>query len=92
MVGNGCRCCSSSKTKEYCVWSYLMSFSTELSLIVLVFCVNRTEFSNLIANNNPVNLAQGYPDFSPPEFLKEALGKAVNGGYLVHQYTRPFVG
>uniref|UniRef100_A0A672I0B7 Kynurenine--oxoglutarate transaminase 1-like n=1 Tax=Salarias fasciatus TaxID=181472 RepID=A0A672I0B7_SALFA len=37
-----------------------------------------------------VNLGQGFPDFSPPDFVKEAFCKAVSGGPSMHQYTRAF--
>ncbi|XP_056288756.1 kynurenine--oxoglutarate transaminase 1 [Pseudoliparis swirei] len=48
------------------------------------------EFTQLATDYNPVNLGQGFPDFSPPKFIQEALCKAVNGGHQMHQYTRAF--
>jgi len=39
-----------------------------------------------IANQHgAVNLSQGFPDFDPPEALKEALGKVAGGS--IHQYA-----
>lgn len=35
--------------------------------------------------NNAVNLSQGFPDFDPPQELKQALGKVAEGS--VHQYA-----
>ncbi|TNN68139.1 Kynurenine--oxoglutarate transaminase 1 [Liparis tanakae] len=51
---------------------------------------DRLEFVQLAADYNPVNLGQGFPDFSPPKFIQEALCTAVNGGHQMHQYTRAF--
>ncbi|XP_051531526.1 kynurenine--oxoglutarate transaminase 1 isoform X2 [Myxocyprinus asiaticus] len=48
------------------------------------------EFTQLAADYKAVNLGQGFPDFSPPSFIKEAFCKAVNGGVPMHQYTRAF--
>ena len=45
----------------------------------------------MAAEYKPVNLGQGFPDFSPPQFVQEAFCKAVSGGPLMHQYTRAFV-
>uniref|UniRef100_A0A3P8W8I7 Kynurenine aminotransferase 1 n=1 Tax=Cynoglossus semilaevis TaxID=244447 RepID=A0A3P8W8I7_CYNSE len=49
------------------------------------------EFTQLAADYKPVNLGQGFPDFSPPPFIQEAFCKAVSGGPSMHQYTRAFV-
>ena len=38
-----------------------------------------------------VNLGQGFPDFSPPEFAVEAFQHAVSGDFMLNQYTRAFV-
>ncbi|XP_078282194.1 kynurenine--oxoglutarate transaminase 1-like isoform X1 [Rhinoraja longicauda] len=46
------------------------------------------EFTQLAADYSVVNLGQGFPDFSPPNFVKEAYTKAINGG--LNQYTRAF--
>ena len=43
------------------------------------------EFSQLAAKHKPVNLGQGFPDFSPPNFLLESLQKAAKNP-LDHQY------
>ncbi|XP_029371152.1 kynurenine--oxoglutarate transaminase 1 [Echeneis naucrates] len=48
------------------------------------------EFTQLVAEYKPVNLGQGFPDFSPPTFMQEAFCKALNGGTSMHQYTRAF--
>ncbi|XP_048469397.1 kynurenine--oxoglutarate transaminase 1 isoform X1 [Rhincodon typus] len=46
------------------------------------------EFTQLAADHSVVNLGQGFPDFSPPNFLKDAFTRAVNGDF--NQYTRAF--
>ncbi|XP_028274498.1 kynurenine--oxoglutarate transaminase 1 [Parambassis ranga] len=48
------------------------------------------EFTQLAADYKVVNLGQGFPDFSPPQFVQEAFCKAVSGGPSMHQYTRAF--
>ncbi|XP_070845057.1 kynurenine--oxoglutarate transaminase 1-like [Chaetodon trifascialis] len=48
------------------------------------------EFTQLAADYKAVNLGQGFPDFSPPKFVQEAFCNALNGGPLMHQYTRAF--
>lgn len=48
------------------------------------------EFTQLAADYKPVNVGQGYPDFSPPKFIQDALCEAVRGGPQMHQYTRAF--
>ncbi|XP_076614883.1 kynurenine--oxoglutarate transaminase 1-like [Chaetodon auriga] len=48
------------------------------------------EFTQLAADYKAVNLGQGFPDFSPPKFVQEAFCSALNGGPLMHQYTRAF--
>lgn len=35
--------------------------------------------------NNAINLSQGFPDFDPPQELKQALEKTAQGS--VHQYA-----
>ncbi|XP_021407111.2 kynurenine--oxoglutarate transaminase 1 isoform X2 [Lonchura striata] len=50
------------------------------------------EFVNLAATYSKVNLGQGFPDFPAPDFLTEALRRALGGGnHMLHQYTRAFV-
>ncbi|XP_059849741.1 kynurenine--oxoglutarate transaminase 1-like isoform X4 [Hypanus sabinus] len=46
------------------------------------------EFTQLAAEYSVVNLGQGFPDFSPPNFVKEAYTRAINGD--LNQYTRAF--
>ncbi|XP_041049499.1 kynurenine--oxoglutarate transaminase 1-like isoform X5 [Carcharodon carcharias] len=46
------------------------------------------EFTQLTANHPVVNLGQGFPDFSPPNFVKEAFTRAINSD--LNQYTRAF--
>ncbi|KAK2819353.1 hypothetical protein Q5P01_024914 [Channa striata] len=48
------------------------------------------EMTQLSADYKTVNLGQGYPDFSPPQFVQDAFYKAVCGGPQMHQYTRGF--
>ncbi|KAL7838339.1 hypothetical protein AOLI_G00267430 [Acnodon oligacanthus] len=48
------------------------------------------EFTRLAADYNVVNMGQGFPDFSPPSFIKEAFCSAITGGASMHQYTRGF--
>nr|XP_033817916.1 kynurenine--oxoglutarate transaminase 1 isoform X2 [Geotrypetes seraphini] len=49
------------------------------------------EFVNLAAKYMTVNLGQGFPDFSPPSFVKEAFIRAVSGEKpMLNQYTRAF--
>ncbi|XP_075628726.1 kynurenine--oxoglutarate transaminase 1 isoform X3 [Balearica regulorum gibbericeps] len=50
------------------------------------------EFVKLAATYSTVNLGQGFPDFPPPDFLKEAFVRALSReNYMLHQYTRAFV-
>ncbi|XP_065275016.1 kynurenine--oxoglutarate transaminase 1 isoform X2 [Emys orbicularis] len=50
------------------------------------------EFVKLAATYPTVNLGQGFPDFPPPDFVKEAFMKAVGGeNSMLHQYTQAFV-
>nr|XP_023663718.1 kynurenine--oxoglutarate transaminase 1 isoform X1 [Paramormyrops kingsleyae] len=48
------------------------------------------EFTQLAADYKAVNLGQGFPDFPPPDFVREAFRQAVSGEYRLHQYTRAF--
>ncbi|XP_052671724.1 uncharacterized protein LOC128154729 [Harpia harpyja] len=49
------------------------------------------EFVKLAATYATVNLGQGFPDFPPPDFLKEAFVRALSGeNHMLHQYTRAF--
>ncbi|NXA34770.1 KAT1 transaminase, partial [Eudromia elegans] len=49
------------------------------------------EFVKLAATHATVNLGQGFPDFPPPAFLREAFVRAVDGeNHMLHQYTRAF--
>lgn len=47
-----------------------------------------TEMSRLAAEHGAINLAQGFPDFDGPEFLKDAAIDAVRAGH--GQYARMF--
>lgn len=54
--------------------------------------LSRVEFVKLATTYSKVNLGQGFPDFPAPDFLTEALGRALSGGnHMLHQYTRAFV-
>lgn len=54
-----------------------------------------TEFGDLAARSHAVSLGQGYPDWDPPQFVLDSLGRV--GGFgnegsvqtSWHQYTRP---
>ncbi|RXM92188.1 Kynurenine--oxoglutarate transaminase 1 [Acipenser ruthenus] len=49
------------------------------------------EFTQLAADCKAVNLGQGFPDFSPPDFVKKAFVQATGGeDFILHQYTRAF--
>uniref|UniRef100_A0A8C4XS78 Aminotransferase class I/classII large domain-containing protein n=1 Tax=Falco tinnunculus TaxID=100819 RepID=A0A8C4XS78_FALTI len=49
------------------------------------------EFVKLAATYSTVNLGQGFPDFPPPGFLKEAFLRALSEeNHMLHQYTRAF--
>ncbi|XP_063209496.1 uncharacterized protein LOC134523914 [Chroicocephalus ridibundus] len=49
------------------------------------------EFVKLAATYSKVNLGQGFPDFPPPDFLKESFVRALSGeNHMLHQYTRAF--
>ncbi|HYV41940.1 MAG TPA: aminotransferase, partial [Thermoanaerobaculia bacterium] len=45
-----------------------------------------TEMTRLAAEHGAVNLAQGFPDFDGPEFVKEAAVAAIRRGH--GQYAR----
>ncbi|XP_077478938.1 kynurenine--oxoglutarate transaminase 1 isoform X1 [Stigmatopora argus] len=48
------------------------------------------EFGQLVADYQPVNLGQGFPDFAPPKYMEDAFCEALRGGASMHQYTRAF--
>uniref|UniRef100_A0A4W3HCQ3 Kynurenine--oxoglutarate transaminase 3 n=1 Tax=Callorhinchus milii TaxID=7868 RepID=A0A4W3HCQ3_CALMI len=49
------------------------------------------EITKLVSQHQVVNLGQGFPDFSPPQFVKEAFIRALNSeNSLMNQYTRGF--
>ncbi|KAG5899624.1 hypothetical protein JTB14_037282 [Gonioctena quinquepunctata] len=47
------------------------------------------EYSQLSQKYKPVDLGLGCPDFSPPEYITNALTQAINSDSSVHQYTKP---
>ena len=51
----------------------------------------RVEFSALAAEHKAVNVGQGFPDFSPPDHVKNAVKDVVQDHHMIHQYTRGFV-
>ncbi|XP_061289738.1 kynurenine--oxoglutarate transaminase 1-like isoform X4 [Bos javanicus] len=54
--------------------------------------IRRVEFVQLASEEaDVVNLGQGFPDFSPPEFAVEAFQHAVSGDFMLNQYTKAFV-
>ncbi|MGH0155550.1 UNVERIFIED_CONTAM: hypothetical protein FKN15_029815 [Acipenser sinensis] len=49
------------------------------------------EFTQLAADFKAVNLGQGFPDFSSPDFVKKAFVQATGGeDFILHQYTWAF--
>ncbi|KAG8141958.1 putative Kynurenine--oxoglutarate transaminase 1 protein, partial [Naja naja] len=49
------------------------------------------EFSRLVVTHKAVNLGQGFPNFSPPDFVKKAYVEAISGeNTMLHQYTQAF--
>jgi kynurenine--oxoglutarate transaminase/cysteine-S-conjugate beta-lyase/glutamine--phenylpyruvate transaminase len=44
-------------------------------------------FGGLVAETNAINLGQGFPDWDPPDFVRQSLKDAVDSQF--HQYTRP---
>ncbi|XP_054854098.1 kynurenine--oxoglutarate transaminase 1 isoform X1 [Eublepharis macularius] len=49
------------------------------------------EFVKLAATYKTVNLGQGFPNFPPPDFVREAFVEAISEkDTLIHQYTRAF--
>ncbi|OCT57938.1 hypothetical protein XELAEV_18002809mg [Xenopus laevis] len=50
----------------------------------------RVDLVSLAAQYKPVNLGQGFPDFPPPAFLREAFVRAITEEPLLNQYTRAF--
>ncbi|XP_053551455.1 uncharacterized protein LOC128642702 [Bombina bombina] len=49
------------------------------------------EFVSLADEYKTVNLGQGFPNFSPPTYVKEAFSKAITGeNSVLNQYTRAF--
>ena len=60
-------------------------------LLVLNLVLCRVEFSALAAEHKAVNVGQGFPDFSPPDHVKNAFKNVVDDHHIIHQYTRGFV-
>ncbi|XP_028664863.1 kynurenine--oxoglutarate transaminase 1 isoform X2 [Erpetoichthys calabaricus] len=49
------------------------------------------EFTEMAAKYKSVDLGQGFPNFSPPDFVRQAFSDVVSGeDCLMHQYTRAF--
>ncbi|XP_038192803.1 kynurenine--oxoglutarate transaminase 1 isoform X2 [Arvicola amphibius] len=48
------------------------------------------EFSRLAKEYDVVNLGQGFPDFSPPDFALQAFQQATSGDFMLNQYTMAF--
>jgi len=46
------------------------------------------EFSPLAKESGAINLGQGFPDWSPPSFVRDAMVTAVNGSAMNSQYCR----
>jgi aspartate/methionine/tyrosine aminotransferase len=53
--------------------------------------VARVEFTRLSKEYDVVNLGQGFPDFSPPDFAVQAFQQATTGNFMLNQYTSAFV-
>lgn len=49
------------------------------------------EFIRLAKEYDVVNLGQGFPDFSPPDFAVQAFQQATSGDFMLNQYTMAFV-
>nr|XP_044997453.1 kynurenine--oxoglutarate transaminase 1 isoform X3 [Jaculus jaculus] len=48
------------------------------------------EFVRLSNEYDVVNLGQGFPDFSPPDFALKAFQQATSGDFMLNQYTMAF--
>ncbi|XP_055455759.1 kynurenine--oxoglutarate transaminase 1 isoform X2 [Psammomys obesus] len=48
------------------------------------------EFIKLSSEYDAVNLGQGFPDFSPPDFAVQAFQQATSGDFMLNQYTMAF--
>uniref|UniRef100_A0A8C6GFM6 Kynurenine aminotransferase 1 n=1 Tax=Mus spicilegus TaxID=10103 RepID=A0A8C6GFM6_MUSSI len=48
------------------------------------------EFTRLSKEYDVVNLGQGFPDFSPPDFAVQAFQQATTGNFMLNQYTTAF--
>lgn len=57
----------------------------------LTLFVARVEFVRLAKEYDVVNLGQGFPDFSPPDFALQAFQQATSGNVMLNQYTMAFV-
>lgn len=87
-------CCEADGQDSWCftIDAQRSSLRTAATYRFVLFSVtNRNEITQLAERHSAVNLHQGVPDFSPPKFLVDAFCRAVSGGPMMHQYTRPFV-
>lgn len=59
---------------------------------VYVYIKYRIEYNNLAMITKPLNLGQGFPDYSPPSRFSNTLAEVVSEKNLFHhQYTRGLV-
>lgn len=79
-----CSACPGIEQKSRLGWRVL--------LVPTLCLLPRVEFVKLASEEaDVVNLGQGFPDFSPPEFAVEAFQHAVSGDFMLNQYTKAFV-
>lgn len=79
--------CQNDLQKQVFLFSHCDNTAHMSSCVFVI----RVEFTQLAAAYSKVNLGQGFPDFAPPKFVQEAFCHALNGGPMMHQYTRAFV-
>ncbi len=60
--------------------------------LMLYFLRLRVVFSHLAVKHKALNLGQGFPDFFPPQYVRDALTEAVQSDDpFMNQYTRSYV-